>query len=160
MSDRNYSKTFTVEQSRQAVFEAINNVRGWWSAGIDGDTDRLGATFKLDHFEGLHRCELKITEFVPGRRVVWHVLSNSFSFIKDQSEWVGTDIVFDIAGEGDKTRLIFTHEGLVPDYECYEVCSDAWGSFISGSLRNLITTGKGQPIAAEAVMQRERELTN
>jgi hypothetical protein len=34
---------------------------------------------------------------------------------------------------------------LVPKNECYDVCSDAWSSYIKGSLRSLITTGKGQP---------------
>src|SRR6266481_5636008 len=28
---------------------------------------------------------------------------------------------------------------------CFNFCSNAWGSFINGSLRSLITTGKGHP---------------
>ena len=39
----------------------------------------------------------------------------------------------------------FTHVGLVPQYECYDVCSNAWSGYLGGSLRNLINTGKGQP---------------
>jgi hypothetical protein len=35
--------------------------------------------------------------------------------------------------------------GLVPDHECYGACSNAWGSYVNGSLRGLITKGKGQP---------------
>ena len=38
-----------------------------------------------------------------------------------------------------------THQGLVPEYECFEICRDAWTSYIQNSLRNLIVTGKGQP---------------
>jgi hypothetical protein len=34
---------------------------------------------------------------------------------------------------------------MVPAYECYSDCSNAWGSLINGSLRKLITTGKDQP---------------
>ena len=45
----------------------------------------------------------------------------------------------------------FTHEGLVPAYECYTVCSDAWGSYIRGSLKSLIATGKGSPNPKEKV---------
>jgi hypothetical protein len=41
----------------------------------------------------------------------------------------------------------FTHEGLVPEHECYSVCQDAWTSYIQGSLKSLITTGKGKPNA-------------
>jgi hypothetical protein len=82
---------------------------------------------------------------VPGKKVVWHVLDNDFNFIDDKTEWKGTDIVFDITRKDGKTELRFTHAGLVPTYECYTVCSDAWGSYIRRSLRDLITTGEGQP---------------
>jgi hypothetical protein len=59
--------------------------------------------------------------------------------------------VFDIAKKGEKTEIHFIHEGLVPDYECYNVCSDAWGSYIRGSLKSLIATGKGSPNQKESV---------
>jgi hypothetical protein len=38
-----------------------------------------------------------------------------------------------------------THQGLVPEYECFEICRDAWTSYIQNSLHDLIVTGKGQP---------------
>jgi hypothetical protein len=34
---------------------------------------------------------------------------------------------------------------LVPQFECYDSCSDAWGGYVKGSLRSLITKGKGWP---------------
>jgi len=34
-------------------------------------------------------------------------------------------------------------------YECYEICQDAWTNYIQNSLSDLITTGKGQPNAKE-----------
>ncbi len=62
-----------------------------------------------------------------------------------QAEWKGTDIVFEITRQGDKTELRFTHVGLVPAFECYGDCSGAWGYYINDSLHSLITTGKEQP---------------
>ena len=144
MTDQHYSTVFTVDQSPQQVFEAINDVRGWWSEATQGDTDKLGAVFYY-HYKDVHRCTIQITEFVPGKKVVWRVLHNVFSFIKDQTEWNGTDVVFDVAKKDGKTELRFTHVGLLPAHECYEICSNAWGQFISRSLRDLIATGKGQP---------------
>ncbi len=158
MKNQNYTASFTVDQSPKEVFAAINNPRGWWSQAIEGDTDKLGAEFNY-HYQDIHRCAFKITEFVPGRKVVWHVLDNYFNFVKDRSEWKGTDVVFETARKGDKTEVRFTHVGLVPAYECYDVCSDAWGSYISGSLRNLITTGKGQPNPPEKVVGKAREMS-
>ncbi len=88
---------------------------------------------------------MKIIEFVPDEKVVWLVLDNYFNFIKDEREWKGTKIVFEISEKDNKTQLRMTHLGLVPQYECFEICRDAWTNYIQNSLRNLITTGKGQP---------------
>ncbi|MGB5195862.1 MAG: hypothetical protein WBN64_02240 [Candidatus Deferrimicrobium sp.] len=127
MSDRSYTTSFAVDESPGEVFRAINNVRGWWSQAIEGDTDKLGAVFYY-HYQDVHRCTFKITESVPGKKVVWHVLQNYFNFVNDKTEWTGTDVVFEIAMKGDKIEVHFTHVGLVPANECYGVCSDAWGS--------------------------------
>jgi hypothetical protein len=144
MENQNYTTSFTVDQTPDEVFQAVTNVRGWWSEEIEGDTDRLGAEFKF-HQEDLHRSIHKITAFVPGKKVVWHTTDSHLSFVKDKTEWNGTDVVFEITKKGDKTELRFTHVGLVPAFECYGDCSGAWGFYINDSLRSLITTGKGQP---------------
>jgi hypothetical protein len=144
MSNKNYTTSFTVDQSPQDVFAAINNVRRWWSQATEGDTDKLGAVFYY-HYQDVHRCTFKISELVPGKKVVWHVLHNDFNFIRDKTEWNGTDVVFEIARKGNQTEVRFTHVGLVSAYECYDVCADAWGTYITRSLRDLIATGKGQP---------------
>jgi len=89
---------------------------------------------------------------VPGKRVVWHVTDAELSFVKDKTEWNGTDIVFDIAKKDGKTEVRFTHVGLVPAFECYGGCSGAWGFYINDSLRNLITTGKGAPNQKETAV--------
>jgi len=152
MSTRSYSTTFLVDQAPQEVFDAINNVRGWWSEEVDGRTDSLGE-FRY-HYRDVHRCTLRITELAPGKRVVWHVVDNCFSFVEDKSEWKDTDIVFEIARKGDRTEVPFTHIGLVPSYECYGVCSNAWGTYGDGSLRRLITKGKGQSNQNEKIVER------
>jgi len=156
--DQSFTTTLLVDQTPKAVFDAINNVRGWWSKEIAGSTDKLGAEFKY-HYQDVHRSTFKITEFVPGKKVVWHVLDNYFNFVKDKKEWIGNDIVFEIDKKGDKTEIHFTHAGLVPAYECYGVCSEAWGSYITGSLRDLIATGKGKPNPLENVVSKARQMS-
>jgi hypothetical protein len=138
MNDQNYTATFIVDQTPEEAFAAINNVRGWWSEEIEGSTDKLGEVWKY-HYEDVHRCTMKITEFIPNKKVVRDVLDNYFNFTRDKTEWIGNKIIFDISRSGDKTEVRFTQMGLVPQYECFDICSNAWGSYISGSLRNLIT---------------------
>jgi len=92
---------------------------------------------------------MKLIEVIPGKKVVWLVTDNYFNFTKDKSEWKGTKISFDISKKDNKTQLRFTHLGLVPEYECFDICSNAWGQYIQHSLRNLITIGKGQPNGAD-----------
>ena len=144
MNNQNYTTGFTVDQPPEEAFAAINNVRGWWSGNLEGNTDKLGDEFTYRH-EDIHYSKQKITELIPGKKVVWHVLEANLNFVEDKSEWTGTDITFEISKKSDKTEVRFTHVGLVADRECYGECSDAWGYYINGCLRNLIATGKGQP---------------
>jgi hypothetical protein len=154
MQDQNFSTSIMVKQSPAEVFTAVNNVREWWSEQIEGGTAQLNDEF-IYQYKDVHVCKMKLTEVVPGKKVVWHVLNNHFSFTQDKSEWVGTKIVFEISEKEGKTQLRFTHEGLVPNYECYQICFDAWTSYIQGSLKNLITTGKGKPNTKEEGLNTE-----
>lgn len=144
MTTTDFITTILVDQTPEEVFNAINNPRGWWSEEIEGSTDKLNDEFNY-HYEDVHRCKIKIIEFIPNEKVVWLVLDNYFKFTKDKSEWTGTKIIFEIYEKDSKTQIRFTHLGLVPEYECFEICQNAWTTYIHNSLRNLITTGKGQP---------------
>jgi hypothetical protein len=76
---------------------------------------------------------------------VWRVLDNYMNFVDDQSEWRDTEIRFELSEKDGATEVRFTHAGLVPAYECFDVCSNAWGLNVGGSLQNLITGGEGSP---------------
>ena len=142
---QNYTTAFTVDKTPKEVFAAINNVRGWWTGepGIEGSTNKLGDEFTY-RYTPHHYSKQKITEFIPGKKIVLRVEDSSINFVKDKSEWKGTEITFEIAKKGDKTEVRFTHVGLVPEVECYGACSNAWGSYVKSSLRGLISKGKGQ----------------
>lgn len=144
MSDTSYTTSFTVDRPPLEVFHAINDVRSWWNEDITGETAAVGAEF-THHVKDIHRARMQVTELIPGERVAWRVLDNWFSFIQDQSEWKDTEIRFDLSEKDGATEVRFTHVGLVPDYECFDVCSNAWGLYIGGSLRSLIATGDGRP---------------
>lgn len=146
MKTPDFTTTILVDQTPPEVFMAINNVRAWWSEEIEGDTDKIDAVFNY-HYEDMHRCKIRILELIPDEKVVWLVMENYFKFTEDKTEWTNTKVVFEINKKKNKTEVRFTHIGLVPAYECYEICKDGWTNYIQNSLQRLITTGKGLPNA-------------
>ncbi|MDQ1540380.1 MAG: hypothetical protein QOH29_1106 [Actinomycetota bacterium] len=139
-----FATTITVDRTPEEAFAAINDVRGWWSGEIEGNTERLGDEFTY-RYEDVHLSKQRITESLPGKRVAWEVLDGYLNFVQDKTEWQGTVITFDISKNGDQTEIRFTHQGLVPEFECFDNCSNAWGFYINSSLRSLITSGRGEP---------------
>jgi uncharacterized protein YndB with AHSA1/START domain len=139
-----FTATFVVDESPKKVFDAINNVRGWWGDDVQDNHAKVGDEFTY-RLRDIHYSKLRVAEFIPDAKVTWLVLDNHMNFVQDQSEWVGTTIRFEIARKGDQTEVRFAHWGLVPEFECYDVCSNAWGSLVRSSVPQLIATGTGQP---------------
>jgi len=148
MKSQDLTFSFTVQQTPAEVFAAINDVAGWWTGEITGVTDRLGGEFTY-RYKDMHRSTQQITEWVPGKKVVWNVTQSNLSFVKDKHEWTGTDMVFEISRRGGKTELTFTHVGLTPNVECYGGCSKGWDYIINECLLAFITSGKRAPSANE-----------
>ena len=144
MAPKDFTTTILVDQTPKQVFNAVNNVRGWWSENIDGGTEKQNDVFDY-HYEDAHTAKIKLEEVVPDKRVVWHMLKNYFKFTKDTSELTGSRVIFDISTKGGQTQLTFTHQGLVPACECYDICQQAWTHYVQESLHDLITEGKGEP---------------
>lgn len=144
IQDEEFTTTLSVDQTPEEVFDAINNVRGWWSEDIEGSADSVDDEFTY-RYKDVHYCKIRVTEVVTGKQVVWLVLDSYFNFTEDKSEWTGTKIQFEIAEKGDATEIRFRHLGLVPDHECFDICSNSWDFYLNTSLRGLIRSGQGLP---------------
>jgi len=149
METKDYTLTILVDKTPAEAFNAIKNLRGWWSENIDGETSKPGETF-FYHYQDTHLANIKFVELVPDKRIVYQVLANDFSFVKDKTEWVNNKLAFDISTEGKQTKITFTHQGLASTYECYKPCVDAWTGLIQNSLIDFINTGKGHPIPKDS----------
>lgn len=142
MATKDFTTSIVVDNPAEEVFSAINNVSAWWQGEIRGSTDKPGDQFDY-RMKDFHFSRQKITEFIPGKKVVWLVTDSRLSSFENPSEWTGTKIIFEITELNKKTQLRFTHIGLVPAFRCYDDCSGAWEPLIRESLYSLITTGRG-----------------
>jgi uncharacterized protein YndB with AHSA1/START domain len=152
---KDFTASFVVDQTPEEVFKAINNVRGWWGQDVDGTNAKAGDEFTY-RVQDVHYSKLRVIELVPNEKVVWQVLENHMTFVEDQTEWVGTQIRFDIHPRGDQTEVRFAHQGLVQQFECFDVCSNAWSSLMSDSLPKLIAAGQGHPYKKAGVQAGDR----
>jgi len=140
MTKPSFTTTIEVVQSPEQVFAAVVDVRSWWFGDIEGSSDHLGDEFTYT-VPGIHWNAMRVTELVHGEKVAWLVTDSRLEFTQVKDEWTGTTITFDIDPVDGGTRLRFTHAGLVPDYQCFTDCSNAWGSFVHGSLKTRIAAG-------------------
>jgi len=143
MEQQDFTTSILVDQTPMEAFDAINNVRAWWPGEIEGNTTKLNDEF-IYRYKNIHYSKQKLVEVIPGKKVVWLVTDSSLNFVENKTEWTGTKIIFEISEKNNKTQIRFTHQGLVPQYECFDSCSNAWGDIIKNGLRRLITEGKGQ----------------
>ncbi len=145
MASANFTTTIVVTNTSSEVFNAINDVSKWWQGEITGSTHNLNDEFEYRMKEH-HFSKQKLVELIPNEKVVWLVTDSKLNSFNDKSEWTGTKIIFDIVEITNETQVRFTHSGLIPQFECYGACSNAWGRLIQESLRSLITTGKGKEV--------------
>ena len=131
MTSQNFQSAFTVRQSPDVAFEAITNPQMWWTGDIEGSTQQVGDEFSY-RYGDVHYSKQKITELVPGRKVVWQVVDSRLSGPEDPGEWTGTEITFEINEEDGQTEVRFSHLGLVPEFECFDVCSAPGASISTG----------------------------
>lgn len=144
MQTQDFNITFLVEQSPKEVFNAINNVRGWWSEELEGRSEKLNDEFSY-RYGDVHYSKHKLIEVEQDKKVVWLTTDSKLTFVQEQDEWNGTKMIFEIIKQGDQTKLTITHLGLVPDFECFVSCSKGWTHYLQNSLLPLITTGTGKP---------------
>ncbi|MES2108284.1 MAG: SRPBCC domain-containing protein [Bacteroidota bacterium] len=143
MENQSFTTTIFVEQTPADAYNTILNVREWWSGlyeeSFEGSSEKLGDEFSFRAGGGAHYTKQKLVELVPDKKIVWLVTEANLSFVDTTDEWEGTKISFEISEEDGKTKIVFTHIGLVPTFECYDACSTAWAQYMEERLTDAIS---------------------
>ena len=144
MENHNYHAAITVSQPPNDAFTAITSVSKCWTEKLEGSSEKLNDIFTVD-FGDKNFVTHKLIEVIPGKKLVWLVTDCYLSWFNDKTEWKNTKMRFDISSSGNQTKIDFTHIGLVPEIECFDICKKGWDQYVKDSLFKLITEGKGQP---------------
>jgi uncharacterized protein YndB with AHSA1/START domain len=136
----NYCRDILFNSSPETLFTAITqNLSDWWGKN-NTEVSKEGDEFKITF--GNAFWKFRIIEFNTNQKVVWECIDGQPEF---EREWVGTKLFWIIEQVDDQVKLSFTHHGLTPGFECYDVCASTWEMFLTTSLKSYVETGKGMP---------------
>ncbi|MER3318045.1 MAG: hypothetical protein RIB79_07115 [Allomuricauda sp.] len=136
----NYTTQVTINCSIQEAFTAISkNLEDWWGKQ-DFPIDRTGLIFKVSWGEPWY--QFKVLEYQENREMIWECIdaNQKIDGLENvEKEWVGTKIHWTLSEiKKGKTLLEFEHQGLVPDFICFEFCAKSWNHFLKESLVNYL----------------------
>ena len=140
---QDYHHSVTAKVSAQDAYSKVARVSEWWNKKSTGNTREVGDTFKIDW--GQTWVNFKVIEAVPDKRIVWHVEDCHLPWLKNQTEWKDTKVIWDLSAANGETEIKITHLGLTPDVECYGACEAGWDFHVGQSLLKLLTEDQGLP---------------
>jgi len=134
MENKDFTFSFESAKPLNEIFETLLDVRKWWigifNETISGSSKKLNDEFVFKAGDGVHHTEHRLIELEPNKKVTWLTTKSNLSFVTKTDEWTNTKFGFEITQQGNKHKITFTHEGLVPKFECYEDCSGGWTLYL------------------------------
>ncbi len=125
------------------VYKSLTTIDGlanWWTEDTKGNPligGNIEFTFQSPTGEVIGKMVMKVTELNDQKEVRWNCVDGP-------SDWVGTDITFQLSQQGDQTIILFGHRNWKEAVEATYHCSMKWAVFLL-SLRDFVETGKGKP---------------
>ncbi|AZA93218.1 Uncharacterised protein [Chryseobacterium nakagawai] len=142
----NYTNTIEVKTTADKSYGALaHQIPLWWTEMFEGSSEQTGNVFTIRFGANIHKT-MRVKESILSSNIIWEIEDSLIALpeLKNQTEWIGTTIVWELAPTGENTQIKVTHLGLNPDIECYDICSNGWAQFL-GSLKLFLETGKGTP---------------
>ncbi|RXM53569.1 MULTISPECIES: SRPBCC family protein [unclassified Chryseobacterium] len=146
----NYTNTIEVKTTVNKAYQSLTHqIPFWWTDMFEGASAQIGDVFTIRFGADIYKT-MKVKEAIPDTKVIWYVEDSLIALpeLKNQTEWIGTTIVWEIEPDGENIQIKVTHLGLSPNIECYDICSNGWVQFL-GSLKLFLETGTGTPYKAK-----------
>lgn len=150
MSARSYTTELLISVQPESVYDAITrHIDQWWTV-LSNQAVQVGDQLTV-RFEGNTSWVMTVIAARPNRTLAWKVADahHDLDGITVKDEWGGTTIKWEISEHEAGSRIVFIHEGLVPELECYDICHAGWDYFL-GSLKDFLETGSGNPFTDES----------
>ncbi len=145
MKNQDYQSSITVHNTLEEAFEKISRVSEWWAKEVEGNSEDADDVFTV-RFKNGDMYKVKVSEMIPTKKIIWEVIDSYQGWHNDHTEWVGTKIIWEVLPKTESIEVKMTHEGLVPEFECFDQCRLGWDYLIGKSLLNLLTSNKGMPV--------------
>lgn len=132
-----YTVAIELPKPPEVIFNHIvSDIPKYWPEEFEGKCSKLNDEFIFRSGGDAHYSKNLVTEFVPGKRVVWLVTESLRK--PDNFDWSGTKMIFDLTPKLNNTLLEFTYDGPVMDGE-YDRLVEICDFVIKDSLYNFIT---------------------
>ncbi|MEW8351117.1 MAG: SRPBCC domain-containing protein [Candidatus Thiodiazotropha taylori] len=129
-------------QAYRAIAEEMDQ---WWtpmSAPFHKAGDRAKTDFGGDSYWVFEARSLNEAKLIELDCVESNMVSDA---LDDPEEWLGTRLIFEFNEDKAGTEIRFTHLGLTPQFDCYEICKNGWDHYILTSLKNYLDGLGGIP---------------
>ncbi|HSW96502.1 MAG TPA: SRPBCC domain-containing protein [Candidatus Saccharimonadales bacterium] len=145
MDKQSYKKIIITKTTTKDAFDKICRIPEWWAKNFEGKSKEKGDVFTVV-FKSGDMYKIKVAELVPNGKIVWDVIDSYQGWNDHHTEWNGTTIIWEISSQKDQTEVQMMHVGLVPEFACFESCSQGWNYLVEKSLQKLLDEDKGMPV--------------
>ena len=145
MNKRDYHSSVVAKITPQEALDKISRVSEWWATHFEGSSQKLDDVFTVRFGNG-DMYKLKVSEMIPDQKIIWDVIDCYQGWNKNHTEWLGTEIVWEVSPQKENVEVKMAHLGLVPEFECFSNCSQGWNYLLQKSLFRFLTENKGLPV--------------
>lgn len=142
---KNYEHTITVNLAPSQVFDAITKEMSNWWTDMTSVVNKIGdkTTAKFEDgttwsFEVVTLHENKLIEFHCYEANHIHPVTTP----EMRTEWEDTTLRFEMIPRGAETDIHFTHIGLTPKLNCYDLCHSGWDHFFGSAFKTYLENKK------------------